>query len=350
MSFLHWILFLPPQASTASKWIDQLHYAVITTTMFGSTAVALAAVFLFVRYRRRSPDQLSSRVESPLWFEGLIVAGPLTLFLAWFYVGYLGFVRVQTPPPDAMDVYVMAKQWMWKFSYPEGPSSIGLLRVPSGKPVRLLMTSRDVIHSFFVPAFRVKEDVLPGRYTQAWFQSDLPGHYELLCAEYCGLQHSLMRGEVQVLEPAEFDRWLAAQKRGIAERQDMGGPLDAASAGPSDLVTEGQRIAGNVGCLNCHTVDGSPHIGPTWLGLYHRNELLSTGKFIWVDEAYLTRSMMDPMADIVAGFNPVMPTFQGKLSAPQTAALIEFIKSLHSEEYQSHPAEGPIYAPSFRRN
>ncbi len=348
MSFLHWILFLPPQASTASKWIDQLHYAIITTTMVASTAVALAAVYLFVRYRRRSPDQLSVRVESPPWFEATIITVPLTLFLAWFYVGYVGFVRVRRPPPGAMDVYVMAKQWMWKFSYPEGPNSIGVLRVPARKPVRLLMTSRDVIHSFFVPAFRIKEDLLPGRYTESWFQSDLPGRYELLCAEYCGLQHSLMRGEVEVLEPSEFDRWLASQERGIAERQDMGGPIGPPASDQANLVAEGLRIAGQAGCLECHTVDGSPHIGPTWLGLYHRTELLETGQSVFVDEAYMTKSMMDPMADVVAGFNPVMPTFQGKLTAPETAAIVEYIKSLRSREYQSKPAEGPLYAPIFR--
>jgi len=166
-----------------------------------STAVGLTAVFFFVRYRRRSETQTTPHIEPKTWLEALFVTVPLIFFLAWFFLGYREFVRQTTPPIDSMDVYVMGKKWMWKFAYPEGPNAINVLRVPAGQNVRLLMTSRDVIHSFFVPEFRVKADVLPGRYTQLWFNATTPGRYQILCAEYCGAGHSIMRGEVIVLRP-----------------------------------------------------------------------------------------------------------------------------------------------------
>ncbi len=347
-TFVHRLLFLPPQASSIAKAVDHLHYFIIGTTMFGSVGVALVALYLFVRWRRRSEDQRSYRVEPSKTFEVLVIGGPLSLFLLWFVLGFRGYVKLYTPPPGAMDVYVTAKQWMWKFSYPDGPNAIDVLRVPENRPVRLLMTSRDVIHSFFVPDFRVKQDVLPGRYTQTWFEAVELGRHQILCAEYCGLGHSMMRAWVDVVPPDRYDAWLADQRRGLASRQDMGGPVGTPEAGTS-LAREGVRVAERAGCFKCHSIDGSAHIGPTWLGLYHRTEVMTDGRRIYVDEAYLTKSMMDPMADIVAGFEPVMPTFQGKLDAPETAALVELIKSLQSRELQRHPAAPPAYGPIFRR-
>ncbi|MHB8417938.1 MAG: cytochrome c oxidase subunit II [Myxococcales bacterium] len=347
-TLLHRVLLLPPQASSISLAVDQLHYFIITTTGVCSVGVALVALYFYVRYRRRSEDQRGTRVNASRLFEAISIGGPTTLFLAWFALGFRGYIQLYTPPPDALDVYVTAKQWMWKFSYPDGPNSIGVLRVPAGRPVRLLMTSRDVIHSFFVPDFRVKQDVLPGLYTQTWFQAVAPGRYEVLCAEFCGTGHSEMRAWVEAMRPADYDRWMGDQKQGIARAHDSGGPLEATERGEG-LAEVGRRVAAEAGCFKCHTLDGTAHIGPTWLGLYHRLEPLESGEIVYVDEAYLTKSMMDPMADIVLGYRPVMPTFQGKLSAPQTAAIVELIKSLRSREYQEHPAAPPVYAPIFKR-
>ena len=336
------LLFLPDQASTFARDIDQLHFFVILTTFVMSTAVGLTAIFFFARYRRRSETQTTPHIEPPLWMETLFVAVPLSFFLLWFFIGYKEFVRQQTPPSDAMDVYVMGKKWMWKFAYPDGPNAINVLRVPVGRNVRLLMTSRDVIHSFYVPEFRIKKDVLPGRYTDQWFNAVEPGRYQILCAEYCGAGHSIMRGEVIVMKPQEYEDWLALQKRGLATRADVA-PETSPPAG--NLVEQGRRVATEQGCFKCHSTDGSRHIGPTWLDLYHRREKLNDGSFIDADEAYMTRSMMDPAADVVDGFQPVMPSFQGKISGPEVAALVEFIKSLQSESVRSGPSEGPVYAP-----
>ncbi len=336
------LLFLPEQASTFARDIDQLHYFVILTTFIMSTAVGLTAIFFFIRYRRRSETQTTPHIEPPLWMEALFVTVPLFFFLLWFFMGFHEFVRQQTPPSDAMDVYVMGKKWMWKFAYPDGPNAINVLRVPQGRNVRLLMTSRDVIHSFYVPEFRIKKDVLPGRYTDQWFNAVEPGRYQILCSQYCGAGHSIMRGEVIVMKPQDYEDWLAAQKRGLASRQDVA-PDGAPPMG--DLVEQGKRVAVEQGCLKCHSTDGTRHIGPSWMDLYHRREKLTTGALIDADEAYLTRSMMDPALEIVDGYQPVMPGFEGKISGPEVAALVEYIKSLQSDVVRAGPSEGPSYAP-----
>jgi len=343
--FLRRLLFLPDQASTFARDLDQLHFFVILTTFVMSTAVGLTAIVFFIRYRRRSETQTTPHIEPPMWMEALFITVPLSLFIFWFFLGYREFVRQQTPPADSMDVYVMAKKWMWKFAYPDGPNAINVLRVPAGRNVRLLMTSRDVIHSFYVPEFRIKQDVLPGRYTQTWFNATTPGRYQILCAEYCGAGHSIMRGEVIVLKPQDFEDWLAFQHRGVVATQD-GQPtaLDFAPA-LGNMVDQGRRIAAEQGCVKCHSTDGTRHIGPTWLDLYHRRERLTDGSTVEADEAYLTESMMDPALKVVEGFQPVMPSFQGKLAGPEVAALVEYIKSLQSDAVRTGPSEGPAYAP-----
>lgn len=346
--FLRRILFLPEQASTFSKQVDSLHYFVIITTMLVSTAVGMTALFFFVRFRRRSETQTTPYLLPPLWLEALFIVVPLAFFLAWFGRGYRDFVLLQTPPPNSMDVYVMGKQWMWKFAYPDGPNSIGVLRVPANRPIRLLLTSRDVIHSFFVPSFRIKQDVLPGRYTQTWFEAVQPGSYQILCAEYCGTNHSMMRGEVIVLRPEEFDSWLADQRLGLARSQD-GTPTPEEEEPPqANLIRQGEQLAVRYGCFKCHTIDGSPHIGPTWLDLYLRREPLESGETIVADEGYITESMMDPLAKVVRGFKPVMPTFKGRISAPESAAIVEFIKSLRSQPLEQARSRRPVYEPIRR--
>ncbi len=341
--WLRAILYLPEAASTFAFRVDRLHFFVITVTMASASVIALAALTWMVRYRRRPGRESGGRYDPPRWLEPLIVGGPLSLFLLWFAIGFYDYVYLQSPPKGAMDVYVTAKKWMWKFSYPNGPSSVEVLTVPAGRPVRALLTSRDVIHSFFVPAFRVKQDALPGRYTQTWFQATKPGRYEVFCAEYCGLSHSMMRAEVVVLKADEFDRWLADQRRGLIARQDAGAPLN-----PITLVEQGRLAAVRRGCLACHTLDGAPHIGPTWLDLYHRTENLEGGGTVFADEAYLTESMMDPGAKVVLGYQDVMPTFQGILTAPEAAAILEFMKTLQSGALRPLPAQGPVYEPRKR--
>jgi cytochrome c oxidase subunit II len=345
MELLHRLLFLPEQASTFAEQVDGLHYFVLITTMVASFLVGTVALLFFVRFRRRTPAQQVPHLVPPRWVEFLFIAVPLAFFLVFFGIGFRDFVWLNTPPPEAMDVYVMGKQWMWKFSYPDGPNSVDVLRVPVGRPVRLLLTSRDVIHSFFVPEFRVKMDVLPGRYTQTWFTATKAGRYQVLCTEYCGNDHSLMRGQVVVMEPADFDAWLSEQRGGLEERVD-GEPVALEPQPPlSTLAEQGRRVAIEQGCLRCHSTDGTPHIGPTFVGLYRRPTPLVTGGSVVADEAYLTRSMMDPAAELVAGFQPVMPSYRGRLDAAETAALLEFIKSLRGAPLGQEPPRGPLYEP-----
>ncbi len=337
------MLFLPPQASDYARRVDHLHYFVITTTMIAAFGVFLTALVFLVKYRRRTDADVTPHVKPRVAHEIVFIGTPLVFFLAWFAIGFPQFVELQRPPQGSMDVYVQAKKWMWKFAYPGGPNAIDTLRVPLGRPVRLLITSRDVIHSFYVPALRVKQDALPGRYTQTWFTAEQTGRFEIFCAEYCGVGHSSMLGEVVVMQAAEFDDWISQQRRGLAEAQDVspapGEPVRPASS----LVEEGQRVAARTGCLKCHSVDGSRHIGPTWLDLYGRAEKLADGRTIFVDEAYLTRSMMDPGGEIVAGYQNVMPTFQGKLTPPEAAAVVEYMKSLKTSAVRLGPSEGPAY-------
>ena len=341
------MLWLPEQASTFAKPVDYLHYFVITVTMLVSVVVGLMAFFFFFKYRERRKRQSTPMVIPSVKFEVVVIGVPLFFFLLWFVQGFKDYIWYTTPPKNTMDVYVMGKKWMWKFAYPDGPNAIGTLHVPANRPVRLLMTSRDVIHSFFVPDFRVKQDVLPGRYTELWFEATQPGRYQILCTEYCGTWHSQMWGEVVVMPGPDFDSWLAEQKAGLTERIDSGG-----DDGPSfrgTLVEYGKRIAMAQGCLKCHSLDGSQHIGPTWLDMYLRKETLENGETVVADEAYMTDSMIDPRAKIVKGYKPVMPTYKGKLAAPEAAALVEFIKSLRSSSLQNMPAKEAVYEPVQRR-
>jgi cytochrome c oxidase subunit 2 len=339
------LLFLPEQGTDYARSVDHLHYFVISATMLGSAAVFVTVIAFVIVYRRRRARQSTPVVEPKPIHEAVFIGLPLVLFLVWFGIGFPQFVALQTPPKDAMDVYVQGKKWMWKFAYPGGPSAVDTLRVPAGRPVRLLMTSRDVIHSFYVPAFRLKQDVLPGRYTQTWFQAKEPGRHQIFCAEFCGVGHSAMLGEVVVMEPSEFDAWVANQRRGVAAAQDAA-PVPSEDVDVrTSLVDQGRKLASEYGCFKCHTVDGTLHIGPTWLDLYGRREKLKDGKWVVADEGYLTRSMMDPRAEVVAGFQDVMPTFQGRIPAPEVAAIVEFIKSLRTSTVRPEPSKGPVYAP-----
>ena len=339
------LLWLPEQNSTFAPRIDHLHYFVITVTMLASLVTGILAVVFLFKYRQRSQNQSTPIVVPSVKFEIVVIGLPLFFFLLWFVQGYQDYVWYTTPPEDAMDVYVMAKKWMWKFSYGgEGPNAIGTLHVPANRPVRLLMTSRDGIHSFFVPDFRIKQDVIPGRYTETWFEATKPGRYQVFCSQYCGTWHSQMWAEVVVMPGPEFDQWLLDQRKGqLSARVDSGG--DDGPEFHGSLVEYGKRVAMAEGCVKCHSLDGEPHIGPTWLDLYDKKETLENGETVIADEAYLTDSMIDPRGKIVKGFKPVMPTYKGRLAAPDAAALVEFIKSLRTPGLEAVPSKEAIYEP-----
>lgn len=308
------LLGLPPEASTYARDVDTLHFVVISTTILGAVFVFVLALYYLVRYRRKTPLQTTPRVVTSTLTEVLIVGGILALFLAFWVVGATQYNRMLTPPNDAISVYVTGKQWMWKFSYPGGKNSMDTLYVPVNHPIKLVMTSRDVIHSFYVPAFRMKHDVVPGRYYVAWFEANTPGTYDIDCAELCGVGHSRMLGKVNVLTAEQYARWLEGAPHG-------------------DLVSAGRDVALRRSCTSCHSLDGQPYIGPSWVGLYGSEVKMTDGRVLRADEEYLTRSMMDPQVDVVAGYRPIMPSYRGILAEPEVAALVELIQSLRTDPF-----------------
>lgn len=349
-SFLLRALALPEQASTIASDIDRLHFFQITVMFAVAGLIGVAVLVFVVRFRRRSPDQVGRRFSVPIIFELGIYAAMLSLFMLFWIIGFGQFSRLDLAPEDSIDVYVTSRQWVWQFAHaPDGPSSTGVLYVPVGQPVRLLITSRDVIHSFFVPAFRIKRDAVPGRYNSIWFEATEPGTYPILCAEMCGVGHSRMRAEVVVLRPDEFDAWLAGRPPIDPGNPTEAVPYEDMSSGLerfSQLAEIGRLAATRHGCTQCHSDDGSPRDGPTWRNLWGAREMMSSGESIFVDAEYLTESMMEPEARIVAGFAAIMPSFQGRITPAEVAAIIEYIKAVSPNpgmrQDQGLPAQSPV--------
>jgi cytochrome c oxidase subunit 2 len=251
---------------------------------------------------------------------------PFFVMLTFFVWGAVLFFQERTPPADATEVYVVAKQWMWKIEHMEGQREINELHVPTGENIKLIMTSQDVIHSFFIPAFRVKQDVLPGRYTTLWFKATKPGTYHLFCAEYCGTNHSGMGGDIVVMEPQDYAQWMA------------GGPA-------LPLQDTGRALFAQLGCATCHRSDAQGR-GPSLVGVYNSQVQLEDGRNVTADDNYLRESILDPSAKIVKGFNPVMNSFQGIVSEEQLNALVAYVKSLSEPPtgtagLQDQPAPSP---------
>jgi cytochrome c oxidase subunit II len=299
----------PDRASTAAGNVDALFIFLLIVSGLMTLLIFTAVVYFAARYRHRR-GVLAEQIEgsTPLELTWSII--PLGVFMVIFLWGAIVYFKSRTPPRDATEVYVVAKQWMWKLEHAEGQREINELHVPVGRDVKLIMTSQDVIHSFFVPAFRMKQDVLPGRYTIAWFRATKPGTYHLFCAEYCGTQHSGMIGSIVVMEPAQYESWMS------------GG-----STGP--LSASGEKIFSELGCVTCHRTDTQGR-GPSLQGVFGKPVLLEDGRTVVADENYVRESILDPGAKVVNGFKPVMPTFQGLVSEEQLNALVAYVKSLSS--------------------
>ncbi|HEY3353825.1 MAG TPA: cytochrome c oxidase subunit II [Polyangia bacterium] len=308
-----WIL--PPAGSTSAGRMDTLFYFILALTGFFFLLVVGLVGYFAVRYRRRSAAQRTSPVAHHRNLEIAWSAIPAVLFVFIFGWGFKEYMHLSVPPANALDVRVTGQKWMWSFEYPkEGISTTKDLVVPVGRAVRLTMSSQDVIHGFFVPAFRLKRDVLPNRYTVVWFEAKQPGDYDLFCTQYCGTGHSGMLGKVVVKTEQQFKEWV-----------DSGGGMSGKGMSSVDF---GRMLFDRQGCATCHSVDGAPRTGPSLLNKYGSRELLSTGQTVLVDDNYVRESVMDPQAKVVQGFQPVMPTFRGKLTDKQMNALIDYIKSL----------------------
>ena len=300
----------PEQASTSAAHVDALYFFLIAITVFFSLLIAGLVLFFGIRYRRRQGDGLPAPPPHATALELGWTLIPLAIVMVIFVWGTSVYFHISRPPDDAMNILVTGKRWMWKLQHLTGRREINELHVPVGRAVRLTMTSEDVIHSFYVPAFRVKADVFPGRYSTLWFEPSKPGRYHLFCSEYCGTKHSEMGGWITVLEPAEFQAWLA----GIA-------PGDASPA------SVGEKLFTSLGCATCHRKDSKGR-GPLLDGLIGKSVELASGQRLTADEDYVRESIVNPGAKLVSGYAALMPTFRGLVSEEGLLALIEYIKSL----------------------
>jgi cytochrome c oxidase subunit 2 len=319
----------PDQASTFAGQVDALYWVLIGLSLLFGGVLPFIILYLMVRYHRSNQkvsraDQVHSNL--PLELTWSII--PLFLMMGVFFWGAFLFIQMRTPPDRTIEVYVIGKQWMWHAQHPNGKRENNELHVPVGQPVKLIMTSQDVIHSFYIPAFRVKQDVLPGRYTTMWFEATQEGEYHLFCAEYCGTEHSMMGGRVVTMSLADYEQWLVTPGEVILPDGSSGAaapPTTDATGDPMALV--GGQLFANLGCASCHRDDGAG-VGPSMVDLYNNEEQLADGSTIVADEAYLAESILNPQARVVAGYQPVMPAYDSQLSGDQLNQLIAYIKSL----------------------
>ena len=303
----------PARASAMATRVDALFIFMIAICgLF--TLMVFTLIFIFAIRYRRSRNPVATQIEGSNALEAIWSLIPFCIFIFMFLWAASIYVAEARPPADSMEIYTVAKQWMWKFEHPDGQREINALHVPVGRAVKLMMTSEDVIHSFYVPAFRIKQDVLPGRYTTAWFQATQAGTYHLFCAEYCGTMHSGMIGWVTVMEPADYEAWLSGGKTGA-----------------QSLASAGEQLFQQLGCVTCHRDDGQGR-GPSLVHLPGKTVKLQDGQTVVADDAYLRESILSSQAKIVAGYQPIMPTFKGLVSEEGLLQLIAYIKTLGGPE------------------
>ena len=308
-------LFLPSPSSTIAGEVDALFNFVLYVSIVFFLIVVVGSAYFAFRYRKKAKDQLDTAPSHNIKLELAWTIIPVILVFTVFFWGFRVFLKMHVVPKDAVDIKVTAQKWFWSFDYvKEGITSLNELVVPVDKPVQLTMSSTDVIHSFYVPGFRVKLDVLPNRYTVTWFEANRPGSYDLFCAEYCGTGHSEMIGKVRAVSDREYQDW-----------------LDTAGLGGEDvpLVELGAKVYTAKACVTCHSIDGRPNIGPSLQGRYNTQQQMDDGTTVTVDENYLRESILNPTAKVAQGYQSVMPSYQGLLKDREIDAIIEYIKSLH---------------------
>ena len=315
----------PEQASNFAPHVDGLMLFLISVSFFFAAAITIAIVFFFFKYHRRQPNAVGTPIHGDMRLEATWMIVPLILAMGMFSWGAIIYVDYRRAPEDTLDIYMVGKQWMWKAQQPNGQKEINELHVPVGRNVRLILASEDVIHDFYVPAFRVKMDVVPGHYNTMWFRPTKPGRYHFFCSQYCGTNHAIMGGWVTVMEPSDYAAWLSGS-----------------TGGDTNPVVVGEKLFAEKACNTCHLSSGLGR-APSLNGLFGAKVLLVDGSTVVADEAYIRESILQPNAKIVAGYQPLMPTFQGQLTEEQILALTAYIKSLQS---QPVPAKGAGVAPS----
>jgi cytochrome c oxidase subunit 2 len=306
--------FFPEQASEQAANIDALYFFLVAVTAFFTALIAILVVVFAVRFHRRNDTEVGEAIHGSLALELLWTFIPLGITMVMFVWGAAAFFHMTRPPRNAMEVYVVGKQWMWKLQHMDGAREINELHVPVGRPVKLIMGSEDVIHSFFIPDFRAKADVVPGRYNTMWFTPTRPGRYHIFCTQYCGTKHSNMIGWATVMEPGDYQAWLSGNTAG------------------GTMVENGAKLFTDLSCNTCHLDTGQQARGPSLKNIYGRQVLLQGLQTTTADDAYLRESILNPQAKIVSGFQPIMPTFQGLVSEEQLLQLIAYVKSLRDNQ------------------
>ena len=301
--------FFPQQASEQAGTIDALYFFLVAVTGFFTLLIAILVVVFAIRFRRKYDKEVGEAIHGSLALELMWTFIPLGICMVMFVWGAQVFFHMTRPPKGAMEIYVVGKQWMWKAQHMDGAFEINELHVPVGRPVKLTMGSEDVIHSFFIPDFRVKADVIPGRYNTMWFTASKPGKYHIFCTQYCGTKHSAMIGTVTALDATEYQAWLSG------------------GAATGTMAEKGAKLFADLSCNTCH-LETSQGRGPVLKGVYGKQALLTNGQTVAVDDAYIRESILNPQAKIVAGFQPLMPTFQGLVTEEQLLQLIAYVKSL----------------------
>jgi cytochrome c oxidase subunit 2 len=310
VKWLHSSSLFPAEASTIAPYMDALYFFLILITLVGMALVGVLVIGFSVRYRRQR-NPVATQVEGSTLLEATWTIIPLALFLVCFVWGALLYFRIYNPPANAMNIYIVGKQWMWKAEHPGGQHEINALHVPTGRPVQLTMISQDVFHSYSIPEFRVKREVIPGRYTTVWFNATDPGTYHLFCTQYCGTQHSGMIGEVVAMTPEDYEKWAQQSTSGMS------------------LAQNGERLFASLGCNACHSGNAAAR-GPNLAGVYGSKLTLANGTQALVNEAYLRDAILNPSQHITAGFAPIMPTYQGQISEDGLIDIVEYIKTLQT--------------------
>ncbi len=302
----------PPEASGIAPYTDALYLFLVLISLVGFGVVTLLVVGFSVIYRQeKNPEP--TQIEGSTLLEATWTLIPLVLFMVVFVWGALLYFRIYNPPKNSMNIYVVGKQWMWKAEHPGGQHEINALHIPIGRPIQLTMISQDVFHSFSIPAFRVKREVIPGRYTTTWFEATEPGTYHLFCTQYCGTDHSAMIGEITALKPEDYEAWISGSTSGRS------------------LAQSGERIFASLGCNACH--NGNPDSrGPSLANVYGSRLQLANGSMVTADDAFLRDTILNPSMHVTQGFAPIMPTYQGQISEEGLIDLVEFLKTLHSND------------------
>lgn len=305
-----WIPLFPEQASTFASEVDLLYFFILAVTLFFGLGCAAVIFYFAVRYREKERFAKGADIHGSMVLEVTWTLIPFVIAMLIFIFGAVVFYDLYRAPKDTMDIYVVGKQWMWKFQHGTGQREINELHVPVGRKIKLVMTTEDVIHDVFIPAFRTKADVVPGRYTTLWFEATKPGKYHLFCAEYCGLNHSGMGGYIYVMPQAEFDNWLSGNTSGQT-------PVEAGR----DLFEN------KLGCASCHA-GGTNQRGAKLEGLFGSDVKLVGGQTVKATDEYIRNSIINPSAQVVEGYQPIMPTFKGQVTEEQLVSLVAYIKSL----------------------